>query len=197
MWAVFSISAFWHGFFPGYCVLFLTRALPDWFVTYHILALTQKNLSSGFLTKRAQTSLLSYRDRLEKWNFACSQFRYDRVPTSSGKAGKSQIKVPWLEKSWNFGKKGGKIVDFWKKICVWQLDFFFWGVWWFTGRLEIKGSLVWDWQGALKVSWHITEKLMAEYGFCLMNENQDCRQNWYPLFNAGRYEGPFVRVRLF
>ena len=26
-WAVFSISAFWHGFYPGYYILFLTGAL--------------------------------------------------------------------------------------------------------------------------------------------------------------------------
>ena len=27
-------------------------------------------------------------------------------------------------------------------------------------------------------------------GFCLMNDNQDCCQNRYPLFTAGHYSGP-------
>ena len=27
VWAVFTISAFWHGFYPGYYILFLTGAL--------------------------------------------------------------------------------------------------------------------------------------------------------------------------
>ena len=31
----------------------------------------------GFLQSETQTSLLSYRDLLENWNFACSKFRYD------------------------------------------------------------------------------------------------------------------------
>ena len=30
---------------------------------------------------------------------------------------------------------------------------------------------------------------MSEYGFCVMNDNQDCRQNGYPLFTAGHYAG--------
>ena len=35
---------------------------------------------------------------------------------------------------------------------------------------------------------------MSEHGFCMMNDNQDCRQNGYPLFTAGHYTGPFVRL---
>ena len=35
---------------------------------------------------------------------------------------------------------------------------------------------------------------ISEYGFCLMNDNQDGRQNGYPLFTAGHYAGPFVGV---
>ena len=40
----------------------------------------------------------------------------------------------------------------------------------------------------------IKELLMSEYGFCLMNDNQDCRQNRYPLFTAGCCAGPLVGV---
>ena len=28
---------------------------------------------------------------------------------------------------------------------------------------------------------------ISKYGFCPMNDNQDCRQNGYPLFTAGHY----------
>ena len=38
---------------------------------------------------------------------------------------------------------------------------------------------------------------MSEYAFCQMNDNQDCRQNEYPLFTARHYGGSFVGVRLF
>ena len=33
---------------------------------------------------------------------------------------------------------------------------------------------------------------MSEYGFCSMNDNQDCRQNGYLVYAAGHYAGPFV-----
>ena len=39
--------------------------------------------------------------------------------------------------------------------------------------------------------------LMSQYGFCPMNDNQDCRQNRYPPYTAGHYAGPFVWVWLF
>ena len=39
--------------------------------------------------------------------------------------------------------------------------------------------------------------LMSKYGCCMMNDNQDCQQNEYHLFNAGHYAGPFVWVWLF
>ena len=32
--------------------------------------------------------------------------------------------------------------------------------------------------------------VLSEYWFCPMNNNQDCRQNRYPLFTAGHYVGP-------
>ena len=38
---------------------------------------------------------------------------------------------------------------------------------------------------------------MSECGFCPMNDNQDFRQNGYPLCAAGHYVGPFVEVGLF
>ena len=44
------------------------NALPLW-------ASPRKILSSGF--REIQTSLLSYRDYIESWNFACSKFGYD------------------------------------------------------------------------------------------------------------------------
>ena len=44
--------------------------------------------------------------------------------------------------------------------------------------------------------WTTFNKLlfMSEYGFCPINDNQDCRQNGYQLFIAGHYVGPYVRV---
>ena len=34
---------------------------------------------------------------------------------------------------------------------------------------------------------------ISEYGFCLMNDNQDCRQSGYPLSIAGHYTGPLSK----
>ena len=35
---------------------------------------------------------------------------------------------------------------------------------------------------------------MYEYGVCLMKDNQDCRQNQYPLFTAGHCQSLTVLV---
>ena len=35
---------------------------------------------------------------------------------------------------------------------------------------------------------------VIEYGFCPMNDNQNCCQNGYPLFTAGHFVGCFVGV---
>ena len=57
--------------------------------------------------------------------------RWVRVPTSTGKPGKSQKKVPCMEKSWNLKKNlknHGKIMEFCEIICV--FDCLFSGYWW-------------------------------------------------------------------
>ena len=54
-----------------------------------------------------------------------------RVPTSTGKPGKSKKNVPCMEKSWNLKKlkNHGKIMEFCEIICL--FDCLFSGYWWF------------------------------------------------------------------
>ena len=52
----------------GYIQIFVIKGL---YCTYYIWACLP-----GFQQSETQTSLLSYRDLLENWNFTCSKFRY-------------------------------------------------------------------------------------------------------------------------
>ena len=51
----------------------------------HIRASTRQILSSGFQQSEIQTSLFSYKDKLENQNFACSKSRYNNFQKANNK----------------------------------------------------------------------------------------------------------------
>ena len=60
------------------------QTLLKWVAGYKLFCLCtligpcrEKTCLQGFWQSEIQTSLLSYRDKLENWHFACSKFRYD------------------------------------------------------------------------------------------------------------------------
>ena len=46
---------------------------------------SEKTCIRGFRQSEIQTSLLSYRDQLENWNFTCSKFMYDTFQKANNK----------------------------------------------------------------------------------------------------------------
>ena len=64
-----------------------SKILPPWrpiTITW-IGPRREKTYLRGFRLSRLQTSLLSYRDKLENWNFAWSKFRYDTFQKANNK----------------------------------------------------------------------------------------------------------------
>ena len=97
---------------------------------FHVMSLLFSTciLNSFVCRKPPNRYLFNHcRDCRLRWNAAC------RVPTSTGKPGKSQKKVPCMEKSWNLKKfekswkNHGKIMEFCEIICV--SDCLFSGYW--------------------------------------------------------------------
>ena len=61
-------------------------------------ASSREYLSSGFRQGEVQTSLLSYRDYLEIWNFASGNSRYDTFQSANNKGADqtARIRAGWV-----------------------------------------------------------------------------------------------------
>ena len=71
----------------GKKILTILDSIFLFILSYDTWASPQKNLYSGFPKKwdSNQASLLSYRDYLESWNFACSKLGYDTFQKAKNK----------------------------------------------------------------------------------------------------------------
>ena len=75
---VMAIGDPWEGFFYPTFTLMIDSYItyPSGYPTHPNMGLVAKNLCWGSRQSEIQTSLLSYRDKLENWNFAHSKPRY-------------------------------------------------------------------------------------------------------------------------